>query len=95
MSIEKMRNKGIKEAVELIRREGRYAPDGIDETIICFVLDLYLATMRPSKRYVTPTFVFEDKEPTIEDVEKFCKEKGWEAIVNDGKLIGFQKENVL
>ena len=94
MTIEEMRKKGIKEAVELIRREDRFAPDSIDETIICFVLDLYLSKMRPHTRYVTPTFVFEDKEPTFEDVEKYCVD-GWEAIINDGKLLGFKKESAL
>ena len=86
MTNEEMSNKGIKEAVALIRKVDKCVPKVRDEMVINFVLDFYLGTcVKATERYVTPTFAFLDNEPTGEDIKNF----------ENDELLGFKKTKAL
>lgn len=96
MTLLEMRKKGISEAVNLIREVGTNIPDTTDESVICFVLDLFLGTTaKRGESYYTPTFLFTGDEPTEDDIVNAEMKFNLEAIKKDGKLIGFRRKKAL
>ena len=80
---------GIRRVANLLRQE---------QPIFCYGTDLEIAEwsmfyVLGHQDYGLDSEVL-DGEATIESLEK-AYEKGWAAIINDGKLLGFRKEKSL